>query len=212
MKKFVFALMLSLLLFNFASAYSASYADFNGTWRNGDVLTTDYYHIDDGMFYAKNAYPIASNSSRVKVCETTFITLQKRVCEYQITGYKDRVKKICERVNGQTVCHTENYQVPIKQRVCHYESYQKPKTICKYTSSSTVKILCSNPSGVSTNALLSENFEYQMQGEESWNDIPTNGEDWSNNVKDAWVRFRVTIPLACSPEYDIDRAVVIQER
>jgi hypothetical protein len=102
--------------------------------------------------------------------------------------------------------------LPVKKNVCIYETYQKPKTTCKYTIINPTVIKCENPSGVVTNALLSENFEYQIKDEENWNSIPKLKEDWSFVLQNQEVRFRVTIPLICSPEYDIDKAIIIQER
>ncbi len=71
--------------------------------------------------------------------------------------------------------------------------------------------MCKNPSGVNTNALLSENFEYQISGED-WKEIPKSDNDWTFNIKDQDVRFRVTIPEYCTPKYDLDKAIVITER
>lgn len=204
MKK-IFAIMLGVFALSFLSAYSYSNVDFNGDWENGAVLTSDYYHITDGTFYSKNAYPIRSSE---KVCETTYTTMKKRVCEVEVT-YIDRTKTVCNRIDGKWTCEKETYPYPIRRNVCHYEEYQKPRTTCRYTSQ---PIFCQNPSGVSTNALLSENFEYQINGEDTWNTMPTLKDDWSFNIKDQDVMFRVTIPEVCSPEYDIDKAIVITER
>jgi hypothetical protein len=204
MKRYLVAMILGIFALSFMSAYTSYSPEFNGDWENGAILTTDFYHIDDGMFYSKNAYPIKGE----KVCETNYKTMKKRVCEVQVS-YIDRTKTVCKRIDGQMTCEKQTYQYPVRRNICHYETYEKPYTRCQYTN---LPIICENPSGEKTNALLSENFEYQMQGEDTWNAMPTLREDWSFNLKNEDVRFRVTIPEVCSPKYDIDKAIVITER
>jgi len=201
----LFVVLLSVvLLTSFVSAYKTYNVEFNGEWENGAVLKSDFYQIYDGNFYAKNAYPIKNTE---KVCTTTFKDYKKRVCETEII-YKERTRKVCKRIGATTDCEIELYQYPTRKITCRYEVYQKPRTTCKYVD---LELMCENPSGVKTNALLSENFQYQVPGG-TWEPVPTSMEDWSFSVINQKVRFKVTIPEHCTPEYDINKAVVIQER
>ncbi len=208
----ILALLFSVIfLVNFVSALNISNARFNGEWQKGTTLYTNWYNITNGSFYGKNAYPIKTPdmNEREEVCNTTYQEKRKRVCETEITGYKNRTRKICWRENRERVCETTVYQVPIKKRVCYYETYFKPYTKCRYVFvGPRVNISCQNPSGIS-NALYLENFWYKINGGAWNNSMPTKYQ--KINVVGELVWFRVDIPVNCSPEYDINKNVFIED-
>lgn len=216
MKRIFVFLIFCLLCLSLVKAYTFTEVQFNGDWNNGTILTSNWYKVSNGTFYAKNAYPIREEgmNKRVKVCDTTYLEKSRRVCEKVFTGYKDKTKRICYRQGNKRYCERIVYQVEVYKRQCHIEHYLKPKTKCKYIYlSDYVKIGCMNPSGVYTNALLYENFEYKIYGENIWKPMPTTILGlWEVLLNNKWVQFRVIIPEECSPKYDINKAVFIVEQ
>ncbi|PNX46827.1 MAG: hypothetical protein BV456_11745, partial [Thermoplasmata archaeon M8B2D] len=184
--------------------------------KNGKTLKTSYYKINNGTFYAKNAYAIIPeeiNTTRIRVCEPYNITKSKRVCNSVWTGEnRTRTRRTCHTLGRESWCNETVEKIPIMKRMCEIQGYNLTRLSCRYTTFEKITIGCLNPvSGQYTNALLSENFEYQIKGE-NWEPMPTNGENWDLTLVNKRARFRVNIPQNCTPEYDIDSAVVIKEK
>ncbi|MEK6872479.1 MAG: hypothetical protein AABW90_00520 [Nanoarchaeota archaeon] len=73
-----------------------------------------------------------------------------------------------------------------------------------------LRYLCRNSNGLSTNALLHNNFQYELNGDGNYQTIFPK----PNLIKvfNTSVRFRVNIPQNCTPIYNINKSVVIIEK
>jgi hypothetical protein len=210
--KYIFIVVFLLFAVGFVSAiqYNKTNVTFSGSFGAGKTLETDWYKIENGSFYGKNAYPIIDpvKRKREKVCTVIFKEKRKRFCERKIVGYKNKTKRLCHRENRKRVCERVTYQIPIKKRVCHIDVYQKPYKRCKYMwVSKDHKIGCLNPRGVYTNAVLLENFDYKIDG--GWQKLQP--EPNKTRLQNKSVKFRVVIPSNCTPKYEINKAVIIEE-
>lgn len=146
---------------------------------------------------------------RKRVCEKVQVGVYnsgkpkyKRVCEYE-TYTKTKYKRVCEKVP---------YEKEYRKRVCEWVYNEVEYQDCHWERTNRVVIGCMNPDGVYTNQLSLKNFYYTTNGND-WSVVPYHSNSEYNWVwlEDTQVRFKLEIPSRCSPVYDYDSVVNLEE-
>lgn len=202
MKAFLFVIIfISVLVFVTATEENVI---FNGDFLSNTTLYSNTSFFSQVNFTGRDVYPIRTSDQniRIKNCTTQYRNDTKRMCVSEIIGYKEKTRRVCRTQNRQTTCTTETYLVPIKKRVCETVITLKPYEKCTYITLNQTVIGCQNPTGNPTNQLKLENFFYTID-EINWGVVPYT----KINFTDVNLTFKVDIPLNCSPEYDINKAI-----
>lgn len=177
MKKIIFL----FLLISSLTLISAKPVIFNGEFREGNILYSQWYY-NVSYIYGKDVYPIRG----VQYCE-----IQKKCVAYNYHYYNQ-----CLRFNSFGRCISYK-KVKILDDCKTFRNYM----ICRNTLS--YPAICYNPSGTISNQLtLAGNFFYTLD-EIIWNQV-NYGETYLNNSN---VKFKVIIPSNCKPKYNINDAI-----
>lgn len=187
-KKIIAAIFFLIASICLVSADHQINVTFNGEWNNGTTLYSDDIYVKNHSIVGKDVYPFRMPQNRTKVCQTTYTTKVKKVCEILYFDGK-------------------------RMRQCHTETYQIPKTKCKIVTTPTV-YACLNPNGEYTNQFRLENFKVSLDGGTTWQDIPYAPNFFNGYyqliVVGKFVRFKVNIPEICYPSYKINDSIVIK--
>lgn len=186
MNKIITFLFLSLLSLSFVSA--TTNVQFNGEFKNGTTLYSNWYHIEDSTLYGNDAYKIKANCILTQVCAKYNYTYNK-VCIHYASYNQTKClswKKI--KIQGECIKNKTKKVCDILPIGCF-----NPPTPCF-------------PNGVYTNQLNLINFKMSYDGT-NWLSIPYGrNQIW---ITDSDIIFKVDIPNICHPEYDINKAIFL---
>jgi hypothetical protein len=190
---FSFMFLISLLLIS----ASSEYVSFNGSWANGTALYSQAYPLGNYTLYSKDIYPNMNTVLVQTICKNNTINYTEPVCILTTIHYTRLIKVR----HGNNVTY-ENITSSRITRECHLESKTK---IVKSCNAVRTKIGCTNPiTGVYTNQLSLQSYKYSLDGN-IWNIVPYN----KLVITNSQVKFKLDIPAVCSPEYYINRSILI---
>lgn len=215
---FLIFLIPSVVAEDISSSGMTSYVKFNGDFENGTTLYSEPHSFSvHAEVWGRDAYPDKTTYGREYVCETKYRLKREKVCTEITNGYIERTRTICRRTWNndlliyETICQTEVYQIPKRNSIyCDYVYVEEPYEKCTWVRINTQPILCENPSGTNSNFLALENFKMSLDNS-TWQDIPYAGDKFSVNDGET-VYFKVEIPGYCSPDYFVDRAILIRTK
>lgn len=164
------------------TAASTEYVEFNGEWSNGTVLYSDVFPVGDYSFVGSNVYPIRPVA---KNCIT------KTEC----AAYNYHYETSCVKYNG------DRCVLKMISRVIDGCKTYRTRNIC-----TSPKIGCMNPiTGTYTNQLSLKTYQYSVDGGTSWSIVPYG----KTTIEDSSLQFKLEIPSVCSPEYYMNKAILL---
>ena len=174
---------------------TSEYVIFNGQWGNGTTLFSNMSYFVQVNFTGKDAYPIRENCTTETVCRSWNYYYNKTCLKYSTrTTNRDGTPRCIKWKREKIITDCKRY---------------RDITRCSRIQNS--KIICYNPNGEKTNQLRLENFFYTINntidGGTSWNAVLYT----KINLTETNLTFKVDIPVNCTPTYDINKAIRIDD-